>query len=71
MAHSDLARHFCCVFEINKEGSKVFFSEEKKQKTFKRWRRSLRKSRAQRMKVFWFFFSKKNFLSSFNPLMAH
>jgi hypothetical protein len=40
--------------------SKVFFSEEKKQKTFIPWARTLRKVTVKRIKVFWFFFSKKN-----------
>jgi hypothetical protein len=54
-----------------REGSKVFFSEEKKQKTFFngagqgpcKARRAVRAG----AKVFWFFFSKKNpsFLASF------
>jgi hypothetical protein len=41
-------------------GSKAFFSEEKNQKTFIRCRAPLRSGTRQRMKVFWFFFSKKN-----------
>jgi hypothetical protein len=45
-----------------RKGSKVFFSEEKKQKTFKRLGETFRTFGAQRMNVFWFFFSKKNFL---------
>jgi hypothetical protein len=40
---------------------KVFFSEEKKQKTFIFWRCALRQGTLQEIKVFWFFFSKKNF----------
>jgi hypothetical protein len=42
--------------------SKVFFSEEKKQKTFVCLARRCTQRRAQVAKVFWFFFSKKNFL---------
>jgi hypothetical protein len=41
---------------------KDFFSEEKKQKTFIRLSGPLSgETRDSRMKVFWFFFSKKNF----------
>jgi len=47
-----------------KEESKAFFSEEKKQKTFIHWVRSVLLGAAKRMKVFWFFFSKKNRLPS-------
>jgi hypothetical protein len=51
---------------------KVFFSEEKNQKTFispqfsrsRPWPGSCRR-RHKRIEVFWFFFSKKNFLSRF------
>jgi hypothetical protein len=39
---------------------KVFFSEEKKQKTFTSLSRIYPAARAQETKVFWFFFSKKN-----------
>jgi hypothetical protein len=39
---------------------KIFFSEEKKQKTFANWSRRCRQFRANVGKVFWFFFSKKN-----------
>jgi hypothetical protein len=39
---------------------KVFFSEEKKQKTFATWSRRCKQLRDQIGKVFWFFFSKKN-----------
>jgi multidrug efflux system outer membrane protein len=46
--------------------SKAFFSEEKKQKTFVSW--SARTVTLQGPKVFWFFFSKKNILSSFLSL---
>jgi hypothetical protein len=48
------------IGKIRTQGSKAFFSEEKKQKTFKRWRGAFRNVTRQRMKVFWFFFSKKN-----------
>jgi hypothetical protein len=41
-------------------GRKVFFSEEKKQKTFANWSRRNLQRRAQLAKVFWFFFSEKN-----------
>jgi hypothetical protein len=47
------------------EERKVFFSEEKKQKTFVPWRVSSPGSQRQSPKVFWFFFSKKNILSVF------
>jgi hypothetical protein len=40
--------------------AKVFFSEEKKQKTFMSLSRIYPEARAQDVKVFWFFFSKKN-----------
>jgi len=40
-------------------GRKIFFSEEKKQKTFIFWSGVARKG-TQGTKVFWFFFSKKN-----------
>jgi hypothetical protein len=40
--------------------SKVFFSEEKKQKTFGLWRVRSPGQIRQSQKVFWFFFSKKN-----------
>jgi hypothetical protein len=39
---------------------KVFFSEEKKQKTFDLWRGGSPDYVRQSAKVFWFFFSKKN-----------
>ena len=42
--------------------SKVFFSEEKKQKTFVTWCTRQPRHVHQRAKVFWFFFSKKNIL---------
>jgi ribosomal protein L24E len=53
-----------------REGRKVFFSEEKNQKTFisprdprsRPWPES---ETSAELKVFWFFFSKKNILSSF------
>ncbi len=43
-----------------REARKVFFSEEKKQKTFARLSRSYPAAYAKIAKVFWFFFSKKN-----------
>jgi len=43
-----------------KEVRKVFFSEEKKQKTFIFW--CSRHVPQRGTKVFWFFFSKKNIL---------
>jgi hypothetical protein len=42
---------------------KVFFFEKKKQKTFASLSRTY-PQRSSRLKVFWFFFSKKNMLSS-------
>jgi hypothetical protein len=42
------------------QGKEVFFSEEKKQKTFVRWGVRSPGHVRQRVKVFWFFFSKKN-----------
>jgi hypothetical protein len=39
---------------------KDFFFEKKKQKTFALWAAPLRRSTDQDLKVFWFFFSKKN-----------
>jgi hypothetical protein len=42
------------------EKRKVFFSEEKKQKTFASLSRFYPEARAQEAKVFWFFFPKKN-----------
>jgi len=46
-----------------KEGSKHFFFEKKKQKTFKHWSRTYDFGTAQRMKVFLvLFFQKKNCL---------
>jgi ABC-type branched-subunit amino acid transport system substrate-binding protein len=42
---------------------KVFFSEEKKQKTFASLSRCSPATYAKRIKVFWFFFSKKNILA--------
>jgi hypothetical protein len=45
---------------VKGEARKVFFSEEKKQKTFIRLAQNVLMSARQRMKVFWFFFSKKN-----------
>ncbi len=47
---------------VEVEASKDFFSEEKKQKTFIHLSGPLSgKVRDSRKKVFWFFFSKKNF----------
>jgi len=43
---------------------RLFFSEEKKQKTFIFQANESRKNTYQETKVFWFFFSKKNILSS-------
>jgi hypothetical protein len=40
---------------------KQFFSEEKSQKTFASLSRSYPAAYAKEAKVFWFFFSKKNF----------
>jgi hypothetical protein len=45
---------------VGKEVKKVFFSEEKKQKTFDPWRGCWAGHAYQVAKVFWFFFSKKN-----------
>jgi lysophospholipase L1-like esterase len=45
-----------------KERRKIFFSEEKKQKTFGLWSIRLPDPARQGAKVFWFFFSKKNIL---------
>jgi hypothetical protein len=48
------------------QARKAFFSEEKKQKIF--MSSLLRHARpAQEAKVFWFFLSKKNILSSVHP----
>jgi hypothetical protein len=44
---------------------KVFFSEEKKQKTFRSLSRFSPAAYAKETKVFWFFFSKKNCFLSF------
>jgi hypothetical protein len=41
---------------------KMFFFEKKNQKTFARLERDVAGSANQRIKVFWFFFSKKNML---------
>jgi hypothetical protein len=41
---------------------KVFFSEEKKQKTFAFLVCALKQGPLKGIKVFWFFFSKKNIL---------
>jgi hypothetical protein len=43
---------------------KDFFSEEKKQKTFGRLSRAYPADVRQGIKVFWFFFSKKNILTA-------
>jgi hypothetical protein len=42
---------------------KVFFSEEKEQKTFISFRGALRNVPLREAKVFWFLFSKKNMLA--------
>jgi hypothetical protein len=48
--------------------SKRFFSEQKKQKTFFNLLRGVGSPRPKVKKVFWFFFSKKNyFLQSIDP----
>jgi hypothetical protein len=47
-----------------RQASKVFFSEEKKQKTFHHKAAPLRNARDSPTKVFWFFFSKKNLYPS-------
>jgi hypothetical protein len=39
---------------------KVFFFEKKKQKTFSSLSRTSRQHVSEKLKVFWFFFSKKN-----------
>jgi hypothetical protein len=55
------------VRHVPEKGRKAFFSEEKKQKTFIRWRVRSPGSTRQSPKVFWFFFSKKNILPSTSP----
>jgi hypothetical protein len=50
------------AFAVARE-RKVFFSEEKKQKTFAPWRIRSPGPKRQSPKVFWFFFSKKNAFS--------
>jgi len=45
----------------------VFFFEKKKQKTFIPWLCRLSPAPSEGIKVFWFFFSKKNY---FLPLLA-
>jgi vitamin B12 transporter len=50
--------------------SKVFFSEEKKQKTFDHWGVWSSGPTPQMAKVFWFFFSKKNILPPFSLVVA-
>jgi hypothetical protein len=49
---------------------RTFFSEEKKQKTFMSLSRFYAATRAKDAKVFWFFFSKKNFFLSGNYIPA-
>jgi hypothetical protein len=49
------------------KGSKYFFFEKKKQKTLSMSNAPQQQGYAQRVKVFWFFFSKKN---CFLPLAA-
>ena len=46
--------------------SKAFFFEKKKQKTFVRLSRFYPDSRDSGIKVFWFFFLKKNCLPAFS-----
>jgi len=46
---------------------KAFFSEEKKQKTFMALSRLYAAKDANDIKVFWFFFSKKNCFLSASP----
>jgi hypothetical protein len=48
--------------DIGKD-ERLFFSEEKKQKTFVHWRMRSPEPARQSQKVFWFFFSKKNISS--------
>jgi demethylspheroidene O-methyltransferase len=52
------------------EASKVFFSEEKKQKTFISWAAAPFKATLKETKVFWFFFSRKNILPSIASIVA-
>jgi copper(I)-binding protein len=47
---------------MGKKEERLFFSEEKKQKTFVHWRMRSPEPTRQSPKVFWFFFSKKNIL---------
>jgi hypothetical protein len=51
----------CLQRALRAEVSKHFFFEKKKQKTFIRYRGHFNRSH-QKVKVFWFFFSKKNIL---------
>ncbi len=51
-------------------GRKVFFSEEKKQKTFARAVADRAGGVRQVAKVFWFFFSKKNAFLSYGPVTS-
>ncbi len=51
------------IMITTKEVSKVFFSEEKKQKTFARWSRSLWHLRAKNRKSFLVLFFKKEHTS--------
>jgi len=46
--------------KIDGQGGKAFFSEEKKQKTFASLSRTYPENYSKYIKVFWFFFSKKN-----------
>ncbi len=48
------------LVRAGQDGSKAFFSEEKKQKTFDSAVAPLSSTTRQGVKVFWFFFSKKN-----------
>jgi hypothetical protein len=45
---------------LRRLAGKAFFSEEKKQKTFTSWSGFFPAAYAMVIKVFWFFFSKKN-----------
>jgi hypothetical protein len=63
---SHLIRRIPWVQTDMRQGRKVFFSEEKKQKTFMSLSRIYPAAHATRAKVFWFFFPKKNcFLAVF------
>jgi hypothetical protein len=54
----DIARRRICQMPVRK----IFFSEEKKQKTFTSLSQTFPQRRIKNVKVFWFFFSKKNCL---------